>query len=58
MRHVGEEIRLVTARLLEFARLQLNRGIDLFEIVALTFQLLGLFFELGIGLLEFHLLLF
>ena len=58
MRHVGEEVGFVLARLLQFSRLELNRGVCALQIVALCLQLLGLLLQLGIGLLQFDLLLF
>ncbi len=57
MAHIGEEIRLVPARLLQLARLQAQGGGGFFQIVALHLQLLGLFLELRVGLFQLRLLL-
>ena len=58
VRHVGEEIRLVATRLLEFLSLQLDNLVSAFQVVALDFELPRLLLELRVRLLEFRLLLF
>jgi len=57
VRHVGEEVGLVLAGLLQFARPQLERRAGALKIVALHFQRLGLLFQLAVGLFQFDLLL-
>ncbi len=58
MRHVGQEVGLVTARLFQFLGLRLECRRGPAQIVALSFEDLGLFFQLFVGLFEFGLLLF
>ena len=57
MGHVGQEVRLVAAGLLQLPRLQLHGRAGAGQVVALDLELLGLFLELGVGLFELDLLL-
>ncbi len=56
--HVGQEVRLVLARLLQLAGFLLHSRGGALEIVALGFERLGLFLELAVRLLQLDLLLF
>ena len=57
VRHVGQEVGLVPARLLQLAGLELQGGLRPERVVALRLEDLGLLLELGVGLLELGLLL-
>ena len=58
MRHVGEKVGFVAARLFEFPRLQLHDRVGAFQVVPLGFELSAPALRAGVGLLEFGLLLF
>ncbi|WP_374533425.1 hypothetical protein [Phenylobacterium sp.] len=58
MGHIGQEVGLVAARLFQLAGLQFDRGVETGQFISLGFQNLGLLFQLGVGLLQFDLLLF
>lgn len=56
--HIGQEIRLVLARLFELSGFQLQGSARAFQFVALRLQRLRLFLQLAVRLLEFDLLQF
>ena len=57
MGHVGQEVRLVLAGLLQLPCFQLNGRAGAGQVIALGLELLGLFLQLGVGLFELDLLL-
>src|SRR5690606_14120978 len=56
VRHVGQEVGLVLAGLLQFAGLEREGGGAALQVVALGFQYLSLFLQLAVGLFQFSLL--
>ena len=58
MGHVGEEVGLVLAGLLQLSRLELQGRRSALQIITLGFQHLSLLLELAVGLFQLSLLLF